>query len=139
MNLNWPIWLKSLFAGNTDRSGTHGHDTGHPDYIVHRLDVFMATRKPYLQPRYTIRELSQDIKIPAYQLSSVINLRKGMNFSDYLNQLRIRYCQKLVQSGNRKVNVRDLPTGCGFRNRNSFTIAFKKFTGMTPSEYLKKH
>jgi AraC-like DNA-binding protein len=28
---------------------------------------------------------------------------------------------------------------CGFNNRNTFTVAFKKFTGNTPSDYVKQY
>ena len=139
MRLKWPDWMKFLFADRAQRPAKHNHDSENVDYIAYRLDVFMMSRKPFLHPKYSIRELSEEIGVSVHQLSSAINLRRGMNFSDYLNQHRIRYCQQLVQSGNRRINLRDLSADCGFRNRNTFTAAFKKFTGMTPSEYLKKH
>lgn len=141
MKIKWTGWLRNLFRLKRSTVPAREPGFGEGDQILHRLDLFMMEKKPFLQPRYSIGQLSEDIKIPGYQLSAIINLRKGMNFSDYLNKLRIRHCEELIRiaGGGRKVNIRDLSAECGFQNRNTFTIAFKKFTGVTPSEYLKKH
>jgi YesN/AraC family two-component response regulator len=140
MKIKWPEWLRHLFAGKKEQITPRDQGLSEADHVLHRLDLYMIEKKPFLQPRYTIRQLSDEIRIPAYQLSAIINLRKGMNFSDYLNKLRIRHCEQVIRiAGGRKINIRDLSAECGFQNRNTFTIAFKKFTGVTPSEYLKKH
>ena len=108
------------------------------DLIQYRLEQFMTIKKPFIQPHYTIKQLAQDIKIPAYQLSAYINQRIGMNFSDYLNRFRVRQCEELIKkSAGKKINIQQLATKCGFQNRNTFTAAFKKFTGRTPSSYAK--
>ncbi len=138
MKLKLPEWMRSLFGGSTGRSSALEHRSNQVDQIIRRLDSFMTEKQPYLQPHYTIGRLSEDTGIPAYQLSAVINLRKGMNFSEYLNNLRIRHCEQLIRApGGRKINIIDLSVVCGFHNRNTFTNAFKKLTGLTPSEYVK--
>jgi YesN/AraC family two-component response regulator len=109
------------------------------DLIQYRLDQFMTARKPFFQPKYTIKQLSKDIKIPAYQLSAFINQQIGMNFSDYLNRFRVKHCEELIKKANgKKMNIQQLASKCGFHNRNTFTAAFKKFTGRTPSNYAKE-
>ncbi|HEY4286630.1 MAG TPA: helix-turn-helix domain-containing protein [Puia sp.] len=140
MKLKMPDWLKSLFGPRRRLLPGDDQEFDAAEYIQHRLDLFMKEKRPYLQPHYTLKELSESIKVPAYQLSAIVNLRKGMNFSDYLNKLRVHHCLELIKGAkNRKINVSELATGCGFRNRNTFTNAFKKFTGRTPSEYIKQH
>jgi YesN/AraC family two-component response regulator len=132
--------LNSLFGRKDIKEKGRNREFNEADYIQHRLDLFMAEKKPYLQHRYTITQLSEAIKIPAYQISAIINLRTGGNFSDYLNKLRIHYCQELIKiAGGKKINIQELGGECGFHNRNTFTNAFKKFTGLTPSEYIKQH
>ena len=141
MKIKWSAWLKSLFPGRgVKRTVYESSEVNQADHFLHRLDIFMMDKKPFLQGRYTLRQLSDDLNIPAYQLSAIINMRKGMNFSDYLNNLRIRHCEQIIQTvGGRKINIRQLSINCGFQSRNTFTLAFKKFTGMTPSEYVRKH
>ena len=108
------------------------------ELLKYNLEELMYKKKPFLKPGYTIKDLSDELGMPSYQLSSFINHRLGMNFSDYLNQFRIKYCEELIKrEGGGKLNLQQLAARCGFQNRNTFTTAFKKFTGRTPSDYTK--
>jgi len=90
----------------------------------------------FLKPGYTINEFSKDISIPVYQISKCITLYTGMGFIDFINQKRIQYCVQKLDSGHWKnFSVEAIAQECGFNNRNSFTNAFKKFKGMSPSQY----
>ena len=105
-----------------------------------RLEEFMEQKQPYLKPGYSIKDMSNDLDIPAYQLSGFINRTIGMHFNDFLNKSRIKYCEDLIKNNLAlKTNLKELAFKCGFNNRNSFTTAFKKFTGQTPSDYTKHH
>ena len=108
------------------------------ELLKYNLEELMYKKKPFLKPGYTIKDLSDELGMPSYQLSSFINHRLGKNFSDYLNQFRIKYCEELIKKeGGGKLNLQQLAARCGFQNRNTFTTAFKKFTGRTPSDYTK--
>jgi AraC-like DNA-binding protein len=108
------------------------------DSIGNELKRFMLDQKPFLRTGYCIRELATEIRIPAYQVSAYINQHLGMNFNDYFNWFRVRHCQDLMQKGLvNRLNLRGLAYRCGFNNRNTLTTAFKKFTGVTPSEYSR--
>jgi AraC-like DNA-binding protein len=103
-----------------------------------RLQQFMDASKPFLQYRYSIRNLAQDIDVQAYQLSAFLNKEKNLRFTDFLNQYRIQYCENLIRRGVAKdLNLKGLALICGFQNRNTLTSAFKKFTGLTPSGYTR--
>jgi AraC-like DNA-binding protein len=107
--------------------------------ISNLLNNFMDEEKPYLKTGYYIRDLANETGVPAYQLSAYINQVLLMNFNDYFNWFRIRHCQELMESPLvDRLNLRGLAYKCGFNNRNTLTTAFKKFTGVTPSDYGKK-
>ena len=56
-----------------------------------------------------------------------------------LNEYRIHYSRELmIKDNNRQLTLEAIAFEAGFGNRNSFTNAFKKFTGNTPSAYLKE-
>lgn len=106
--------------------------------IEEQLRIVLQTGRNYLRPRYSIRDLSEETKIPVYRLSAYVNQCEEMNFNDYINRLRIGYCIELITSGRAEgLNLKGLAAQCGFSNRNTFTIAFKKFAGYNPSEYIK--
>jgi AraC-like DNA-binding protein len=63
-----------------------------------------------------------------------------MGFIDFTNQKRIKYCVEKLDSGDWKnFTIEAIAQECGFNNRNSFTNAFKKFKGVSPSEYKAGH
>lgn len=63
----------------------------------------------------------------------------GMKFSSYLNQLRIEKAKTLLLSVDQgKIHTVAEQVGCG-NNPQYFSILFKKYTGMTPKNYIQKH
>ena len=109
------------------------------DLMIYRMNMYMQEYKPFLKPRYRLRDLSDEMHMPLHQLSAYLNKELGMHFSEYLNQFRIRYCEELIKNGSPgRIYLKELVSKCGFHNRNTFTTAFKKFTGKTPSEYVRE-
>ncbi len=108
--------------------------------IKERLQKLIQEDKVFLKKRYTITELSGQLQISVHLLSAFINQQFGMNFNDFINRLRIAYSKELIDNGNAtQLNIFGLAAKCGFNNRNTFTTAFKKYTGKCPSEYLNKN
>lgn len=131
--------LKSLLGFNKATGNSQLEpDSATIDLIRLKLHEHMVLQQPFLKPHYKIKDLADDLQIPLHQLSAFLNKQLGMHFSDYLNQFRIRYCEDLIkreQPG--RINFKGLVSRCGFHNRNTFTTAFKKFTGKTPSAYVR--
>jgi AraC-like DNA-binding protein len=99
---------------------------------------WMEEEKVYLNQRYSIQDFARDTNIPYYQLSACINHYLNTNFADLLNKKRIEHGMELLQKGEfSHYTLEALSAECGFNNRNSFVIAFKKFTGTTPSDFRK--
>ncbi len=120
--------------------------TNHPYFLTPEkadciggvLSRFMQDEKPFLRTGYCIRSLADDIDVPAYLVSAYINQSLGINFNEFFNRFRVTHCLQLIQD--RLVdqyNLRGLAFRCGFSNRNTLTTAFKKFTGLTPSEFSR--
>jgi AraC-like DNA-binding protein len=108
-------------------------------FLKVRLEGLMDQQKPFLRPRYSINDMATDMQIPSYLLSSFLNNIMKINFSDFLNRYRIEYCQGMMRDRTTwSFSLKELAGKCGFNNRNTFTTAFKKFTGNTPSDYIKK-
>lgn len=108
--------------------------------LLQQMEELMQLRRPFLQSGYSIQSLAVELGIPSYQVSSLINRKMGINFNDYLNRYRVQYCQELIRKGAAgNLNLKGLANNCGFHNRNTFTNAFKKFTGQTPSYFAKNY
>jgi AraC-like DNA-binding protein len=102
------------------------------------VDAFLQRSKAYLQHSYSLQEMATSLSMPLYQLSALINQEYGTNFNELINKYRIEYAISIMKEGKfPNLNINGLAAECGFNNRNSFTIAFKRVTGYTPSEYFR--
>lgn len=72
---------------------------------------------------------------PGY-LSSIFKEKTGINFSEYLNTLRIERAKALLM--NIDLRIQDIALQVGYQNVNSFIRMFKRASGLTPGEYRKR-
>ncbi|WP_276481376.1 helix-turn-helix domain-containing protein [Paraflavitalea pollutisoli] len=101
------------------------------------LERLMTNSKPFLKSNYSLKELAEDLHLAPHQVSAFINQTTGKNFNDYLNYQRIQFCIGFIREGKAEnLNMNGISQQCGFNNRNTFAIAFKKVTGQLPSEYI---
>jgi len=100
---------------------------------------FLSEKKPFLKHGYSLKELSDDINVPLHHLSAFINRYYKMNFNDFINEYRVNHCKiKIVNDEWKSKKLEAIAEESGFSNRNTFTSAFKKATGLNPSGFLKK-
>lgn len=105
---------------------------------VKKLNDFIDTEKPYLNPSVTLRLLADHINIHPNHLSWVLNQSIGQNFNEFINHLRIEYFKKIVlDPSNSHISLLGLAYESGFNSKTVFNTHFKKMEGMTPSQYLK--
>ncbi len=102
------------------------------------LDLFHS-KKPFLNPRVSITDLSDELSISTKHLSQVINQSFNKSFFDFINSYRIREAQQILrESSDIKLTVLEVMYEVGFNSKSSFNTAFKKETGHTPTEFRKK-
>jgi AraC-like DNA-binding protein len=106
--------------------------------IVSKIESLMQIGKPYVNPQYSIHDLSQDLNVPVYQLSPIINQYYQSNFSSWLNRYRVAHFIQLCGTHIREdLKLDAIAKESGFANRTTFTNAFKKEKGTTPGRYIK--
>jgi len=102
------------------------------------LNQFIAINRPFLKPGYSLKDLATDIDIPLHHLSAFINQHYGIHFNEYINRYRVDHFKERIASEEWKIKkLKAIARESGFNNRNTFTIAFKKIAGQSPSEYMK--
>jgi len=110
-------------------------DTAAPGKIE-GIRAHMLAHEPYLDPSLTIQELARQLKIPAKELSVLINLHIGQHFFDFVNEYRIKKAMQLLRDDQKKERtVQEIFFEVGFNSKSSFNTAFKKHTTITPREY----
>lgn len=108
--------------------------------ILAGLENYMSTHRPFTDPDLSLKGLSQLSKIPERTLSQVINEYRNQNFFDFINSYRINYTMELLKDNqNHKRTMLDILFESGFNSKSTFNSAFKKLTGLTPSEYKNQY
>ncbi len=92
----------------------------------------------FLDPDISLPSLAGMIGIHSYQLSQLIN-EKGMNFYEFINRMRIDYAKDLILNNNEILNIARVAFDSGYNSISAFNSAFKKFTGITPTDFAKKN
>lgn len=68
-------------------------------------------------------------------LSRLIKEQIGINFNQYVMGIRIQKATEMLK--NTSMSINEIMEKTGFNSRNTFVRVFKKFEGLTPSEYKK--
>ena len=103
------------------------------------MDLF-DSGKTYLQPDITLDLLAEKLNVSRNYLSQVINEKFHQNFSDFINELRIKEARKLLMDKkNSNLTIQAIANSVGFNSMSSFISAFKKYTGVKPSVFLKSN
>ncbi|TMP38456.1 helix-turn-helix domain-containing protein [Pseudoalteromonas rubra] len=103
--------------------------------IVKKVTSVMQDDKLYLDADLTLQKLSDASGVSANYLSQVLNETLKMNFFDFVNHWRIEVAKARLLAG--KDSVLHIALEVGFNARSSFYKAFKKETGLTPTEYRR--
>lgn len=106
------------------------------DVIITKVRAVMELEKLYQESELTLQEISDKIQFPAYQVSQAINEGMKKNFYDLINSYRVEEAKRLLRNPD-KANYTILSVGfeAGFNSKTTFNTVFKKFTGLTPTEF----
>ncbi|MCI5773641.1 MAG: response regulator [Erysipelotrichaceae bacterium] len=102
------------------------------------IDPIEYIRKNYQDPNLSLNELSNLTHISISTLSKMIKHKTSMNFSDFLNSLRIQHAKELL-SINTNLNILEISLESGYTSQHYFSRVFKNYTGLSPIEYRNKN
>lgn len=104
------------------------------------IKIALEKSKSYHNHKFTISELAMEVGIQPYAISNAINTVAKMNYNDFINSYRIKaFTEKVVSKEYQNYTIEAIANECGFKSKSTFFTAFKKQTGLTPNQYLKKH
>lgn len=102
--------------------------------IQRKLQDEMLTAQRFRDQRLTLRGLCQHMKESPHYVSQVINQDLDANFYDFVNSHRIESAKQALAAEPGKT-VLEIALEVGFNSKSTFNAAFRRHTGMTPTEY----
>ena len=129
-------------SGHSERGNAHKYervklDDGECERIVRRMKALIEKGRMYTNPDLKMSEVADRLHLSSSKLSQVFNLYMKENYYDFINRYRIEEFKRLIAAGEyKRYTLTALSEKCGFKKSTFFT-SFRKFEGMTPTEYLK--
>lgn len=104
--------------------------------IYEKILLKFVVEKKYRDPEYTAAKLAEEIGCNARYISAVVHLRYRDNFSQLINDFRIKEAMYMITDRHfADLKMEDIAKATGFANRQCFYSAFFRKNGMTPLEY----
>jgi YesN/AraC family two-component response regulator len=107
--------------------------------IISRIQRIMSQEKLYQETELSLQNLADKIGFPSYQVSLAINEGMKKSFYDLVNGYRVEEAKRLLLDiKNKNFTILSIGFDAGFNSKTTFNAVFKKFTGLTPTEFRDK-
>lgn len=105
-----------------------------------QIKVWIEETQAFINPNLSLKDVSVSTGISSKNLSKAINNVLDKNFFELINSYRVEKSKGLLMVKKEKgLTLETIAEQCGFNSRFTFTVAFKKATGITTSEWLKNN
>lgn len=110
---------------------------GQEQELIKGDDIFkLEQAREVLKSRYTApptqKDLSREVGLNEFKLRRGFKEYFGITVYDYITRLRMERAKKLLLED--QLSISEVTACVGFSHQNNFSIAFKKYFGIPPSE-----
>lgn len=102
--------------------------------IISKVKEFVD--KNYKNPELSLGMAAEHVSVSTGYLSGLFKKETGINFVKYLTDLRMEKSMELLKKTDMKSY--EIAYETGFANSHYFSVSFKKYTGMSPSDFRMK-
>ena len=94
-----------------------------------------VTSNPFFCGKARIEDVAAALGVSVDAVSAFVTAR-GSNMVAWMSEQRLLHCAQMLSESDRKIV--EIALTCGYNDLPSFTRAFKRQFGVTPSEYRSK-
>lgn len=92
--------------------------------------------KQYSNPVLNIGKIADELGLDAQYLGAIYKKNKNVSIIVWMKEYRLKKSMELLETTN--FDIKDISEKVGFNNYRYFTTEFKKFTGISPSDFRIK-
>ena len=113
--------------------------TGKKEEILSKLNQLFEIDNIFKDYDLTLNKLAKKISTNRNYLSQIINEEFGKSYSDFINEYRVKESILLFSDPQKisNLSIAGIAQEAGFWSIPRFNHAFKKYTGITPSNFKK--
>ncbi|MFF2886569.1 helix-turn-helix transcriptional regulator [Paenibacillus sp. NPDC057967] len=113
----------------------HHSEAAEPASKLNKAYVSQYIELNYMRNLY-LDQLAEVTGTSPKYFSSYFKKTFGVNYVEYLNKVRLSHARELLKHSN--YSVSEIGEKTGYLNSSTFTTTFKKYYGISPSEYRKQ-
>ena len=117
-----------------DLADYHIVKSGTKQMIVQKITDFIDQN---YQENISLNDAARVVYLSPSYLSTLITNETGKNFTEILNEVRVKNAIELLKDPSRKIS--EIAYAVGFHEPQYFSIIFKKLTDLTPRDYRKMY
>lgn len=130
---------KSIQPESVETNKTKSSQNIDIDKWASSIESYITKAKAFQNPQLTLSDVAKALETNTKTISNSINSGFEMNFNDFINHYRIEAVKTSLQQGKHKTStLLGIAFDAGFNSKATFNRAFKKSTGLSPKEYLKR-
>lgn len=100
------------------------------------FEDYIINNRRFLDNLLSLETLANELRISTSQLSKVINEQSSKNFNQLINEYRVDYSKELLKNKEYDLyTITSIALESGFNSKSTFYNAFKKHTGVTPTQF----
>ena len=124
-----PLIMKAVFKDLTEDI---------PNFSI--IKLFFENEKKYLDQTLTLGFTSKNTGLNEAEIRSCIKNNTNLNFNEFVNQYKVNYAIKLMETGYLENHVMSsIAEKSGFNSPQTFYRSFAKLHSISPSKYYKKN
>lgn len=105
--------------------------------LKEELVRLLEVEKVYRQNSIKLETIADRLGTTRHNASQVINEHFGLNFFELINKYRVEEAMELLRSNEENLNIIDIAYEVGYNNKVTFNKSFKRFSNLTPSQFMK--
>lgn len=136
--LRQPVVFSGLTAEEAEilfSAGENDRQQYTDSHFLDRLQRFMSESKPYLYSNLNVEQLARQLQVSPRELSRAINQGLKQSFFEFVSGYRIEEAKRRLEDARNEDTILQIMYEAGFNSKSVFNSAFRKATGMTPSQY----
>ena len=129
--------LISLFRRYSEEEPLFAYEQAEHPMLHRNHDIFLSQVIQYLNQHIsehlTVAQICKDNMIGRSHLQNIFHKKKGCGVMEYFSWLKIEAAKKLIREN--RYNYSQIANLLGYSSYQYFSLQFKNYTRMTPSQY----
>ena len=135
------ILSKAILTPNfAKKYGKTSFDKDAWERIRSRFYELLEKEKIFTDPDIRVAHLAKSLNVKPHVLSRFINTEFNKSFNELINHYRVEeFKLRVTDEKYHHFSIMGIAYDVGYNSKSAFNTSFRKHTGQTPSEFMRKH